>query len=113
MPKAKVVLTSTAMVGSKELVTDTSGYFRFANLPPGDYTLTVTTQGFKTYKHEGITVGVGRLPSTDVVLQVGAESTTVEVSTEAPVIDTARPRTSPTLQVRRSSFFPPALPISR
>jgi hypothetical protein len=89
VPKAKVVLTSTAMVGSKELVTDASGYFRFANLPPGDYTLTVTAQGFKTYKHEGITVGVGRLPSTDVVLQVGAESTTVEVSTEAPVIDTS------------------------
>jgi len=89
VPKAKVVLTSTAMVGSKELVTDSSGYFRFANLPPGDYTLTVTAQGFKTYKHEGITVGVGRLPSTDVVLQVGAETTTVEVSTEAPVIDTS------------------------
>jgi hypothetical protein len=88
VPKAKVVLTSTAMVGSKEVVTDSSGYYRFANLSPGDYTLTVTSQGFKTYKHEGITVGVGRLPSADVVLQVGAESTTVEVNTEAPVIDT-------------------------
>ncbi len=89
VPKAKVVITSTALVGSKELVTDASGYFRFANLPPGDYTITVTAQGFKTYKHEGITIGVGRLPSTDVVLQVGAETTTVEVSTEAPVIDTS------------------------
>jgi hypothetical protein len=88
VPKAKVVLTSTAMVGSKELVTDASGYFRFANLPPGDYTLTVTAQGFKGYKHEAISIGVGRLPTADVVLQVGAETTTVEVSTEAPVIDT-------------------------
>jgi hypothetical protein len=88
VPKAKVVLTSTSMVGSKELVTDASGYYRFANLPPGDYTLTVTAQGFKGYKHEAISIGVGRLPIADVVLQVGAESTTVEVSTEAPVIDT-------------------------
>src|SRR5438270_6694880 len=29
VPKAKVVLTSSAMVGSKELVTDSSGYYRF------------------------------------------------------------------------------------
>ncbi len=36
VPKAKVVITSTAMVGSKEVVTDSSGYYRFANLPPGD-----------------------------------------------------------------------------
>jgi hypothetical protein len=88
VPKAKVVITSTAMVGSKEVVTDSSGAFRFANLPPGDYTLVVTAQGFKTYKHEAITIGIGRLPIADVTLQVGAESTTVEVTTEAPVIDT-------------------------
>jgi len=34
VPKAKVVITSTALVGSKEVVTDTSGSYRFSNLPP-------------------------------------------------------------------------------
>ncbi len=88
VPKAKVVLTSTALVGSKELVTDSSGYYRFANLSPGTYTLTVTAQGFKTEKREGIKIDVGRLPVMDMPLQIGAETATVEVSTEAPVIDT-------------------------
>ena len=88
VPKAKVVLSSTSMMGSKELVTDTSGYYRFANLPPGTYMLTVSAQGFKTDKRNGITVGVGRLPTLDLALQIGAETATVEVSTDAPVIDT-------------------------
>jgi hypothetical protein len=88
VPKAKLVLTSTSLMGSKELVTDSSGYYRFANLPPGTYTLEVVAQGFKTEKREGINVGVGRLPSLDLALQIGAESATVEVSTDAPVIDT-------------------------
>jgi len=85
--KAKVVLTGDTLVGSKELVTDTSGYYRFANLPPGTYTLTVSAQGFSTSKNEGLAIGIGRLPTENVTLAVGAESVTVEVTTSAPLID--------------------------
>ena len=88
VPKAKVVISSPAMVGNKELVTDSSGYYRFANLPPGTYSLNVTAQGFKSEKRAGITINIGRLPTLDLALQVGAETTTVEVSADAPVIDT-------------------------
>ncbi len=88
VPKAKVVISSTAMIGSKEVITDATGYYRFANLPPGGYTLTVSGQGFTTSKREGLVIDVGHLPTIDVTLQVGAESQTVEVTTAAPVIDT-------------------------
>src|SRR4051812_11939434 len=37
--KARVEVTSPALVGVKKLETDAGGYFRFANLPPGVYTL--------------------------------------------------------------------------
>jgi hypothetical protein len=86
--KATVTLTGTTMIGGKELVTDTSGYYRFANLPPGTYTIIVKAQGFQTYKREGVNVDMGRLPTVDVGLQIGTAATTVEVTAAAPVIDT-------------------------
>lgn len=87
IPGAQVSMTGVSLVGSKEARTDGSGYYRFANLPPGSYTLTVKAKGFETYKREGLVVEVGRLPSVDLTLKVGAESTVVEVTSAAPVID--------------------------
>jgi hypothetical protein len=87
VPGAKVVVTSSALVGSKELETDESGYYRFANLPPGTYTITVTAKGFKTIKRDGLVLEVGHLPSIDLTLELGTAETIVEVSSAAPQID--------------------------
>jgi hypothetical protein len=88
VPGAKIALTSPSLMGSKILVTDTSGYYRFANLPPGTYSVEGSAKGFDTTKRDGLTIEVGHLPTVDLVLKVGAEATTVEVTSEAPVIDT-------------------------
>ena len=37
---ATVEVTSPALIGNKKVETDQRGYFRFANLPPGTYTVT-------------------------------------------------------------------------
>jgi len=78
----------TTLVGSKEVLTDSSGYYRFANLPPGLYTLTVTAEGFETLKHEKLALEVGHVPTVELTLHIGKVNTVVEVSTEAPQIDT-------------------------
>jgi hypothetical protein len=85
--KSTVELTGSSLVGSKKLETDSSGYYRFANLPPGLYTVTVKAAGFSELKREGITIEVGHLPTLDLTLSVGAAGTVVEVTGEAPVID--------------------------
>ena len=88
VPNAHVVVTGSALVGSKEANTDSTGYYRFANLPPGTYTISVTANGFKTTKREGLILEVGHLPSIDFSLEVGVASSVVEVTSAAPVIDT-------------------------
>ena len=84
---AQVVLTGTSLVGTRDVQTDGNGYYHFTNLPPGDYTLTVSAKGFKTLKRGSLTVEVGHLPTLDLKLDVGASETVVEVSEAAPVID--------------------------
>src|SRR6267154_3660016 len=84
---AQIVITGTSLAGDKTAKTDGSGYYRFANLPPGTYTATVTAPGFASAKNQGLILEVGRLPSIDFSLQVGKTETIVEVSGEAPLVD--------------------------
>jgi len=84
---ATVELGGSALQGKKTLTTDSSGYYRFANLPPGTYTVTVKAPTFSELKREGIVIEVGHLPTLDLTLTVGAAGTVVEVTAAAPVID--------------------------
>jgi hypothetical protein len=88
VPKARVVVSSPALAGTKQVASDGTGYYRFTNLPPGMYAITVTAEGFKTSKRDGLVIQVGHLPTVDIDLQLGAAATTVEVTEAAPVIDT-------------------------
>jgi len=87
--KAAVEVTSPELIGFKKMETDSGGYFRFVNLPPGNYTLTVTATGFRTFKQTGIALAVGRLPTVDITLQVGRVTEMVEVSAATPLVDLA------------------------
>jgi len=84
---AQVTVSSTTLVGEKAVKTDARGYYRLANLPPGNYVVTVSAEGFATTKNEGLALEVGHLPTLDFSLQVGKTQTVVEVSGEAPAID--------------------------
>ena len=84
---ADVTVTAPTLVGSKEIKTDSTGYFRLANLPPDSYTIVVTAQGFETLKRGNVLIEVGHLPTVNLNLKIGAVTSVVEVSTEGPMID--------------------------
>lgn len=87
VPNAHVVVHGTTLAGDKSLETDANGYYRFANLPPGVYSVQVSAKGFKTVKRDGLALEVGHLPTVDVTLEVGGSAEVVEVTGAAPVID--------------------------
>jgi len=87
VPGATLEITGPALLGTRKVQTDSGGNYRFAQLPPGDYALTVSAAGFATVKQPNIHLDVGRLPSVDISLEVGAATQTVEVSGAAPLVD--------------------------
>ena len=87
--KATVEVTGTTLIGMKKAKPIQSGYYRFANLPPGEYTITVSAQGFKGLKRAGIKLDTGKLPTIDLNMEVGGTEQTVEVSSVAPIVDVA------------------------
>ena len=84
---AHIVVRGTTLAGDKALDTDSTGYYRFANLPPGIYSVQVAAKGFKTVRREGLTIETGRLPTVDITLEVGTAAEVIEVTSAAPVID--------------------------
>src|SRR4051794_23371040 len=61
--QAVITITGTTLIGEKSVKTDSAGYYRVANLPPGVYTVAVAAQGFTTLKQTGINLEVGKLPN--------------------------------------------------
>jgi len=87
LPNATVVVHSTATNADSKATADASGYFRVSRLVPGVYTVKVTDPGFADYTAQHVVVEVGKL--TEVAPKMGAAGTsaTVDVSSEAPVIN--------------------------
>src|SRR6266849_5058353 len=82
---SRIQLVSVTTGITRAAATDSSGLYRYNNLPAGAYTLSAAATGFSAAKLEGITIELNKTTTASIVLQVGAVSTQNEV-TEAPVL---------------------------
>ena len=57
---ATVEVSSPSLIGLKKLETDAGGYYRFANLPPGPYQVSVTATGFAPATLKGVAIELNR-----------------------------------------------------
>ena len=103
---ARVTVTTPTLVGNKTAETDSKGYYRFTNLPPGSYVMTAQADGFSENRREGLMIEVGRQPTVDVTLTVGSATTVVEVSAESPAIDVTSVTTQTTLSQDVIDYVP-------
>src|SRR5918994_2118728 len=91
LPGVTVTANSPALLSPVVGVSDTGGYYRLLNLPPGTYAVTAELAGFSLWRREGIIMRAGITFSVDVDLKVGALAETITVSGDSPMIETGRP----------------------
>lgn len=87
LPGVTVTATSPSLIGVQTAVSEANGTYQFPNLPAGVYSLTFELAGFQTLAREKVTLGVGQQLTIDADLPLGGVTETVQVTTEAPVLD--------------------------
>ena len=80
VPDATVTLTNSATSAKRTTTTNKEGQYIFAYVDPGTYSVTVAKASFETTVVSNQVVRVGFQLTVNVTLQVGATSTTVEVT---------------------------------
>ena len=90
VPNAKLTAVDEARGVQRSSVTDEQGTYRLSSLAPTSYKITVEHAGFQTEITTGVVLTVGQTVVLDFHLKVAATSSTVEVTSELPVVETER-----------------------
>ena len=83
---ATVTVTSKTTGAERTVRTNSDGEYQITNLPPGEYEVKVTMDGFKTAVSE-VRIQVGENATIEYVLEVGQTTETITVVGETPTIN--------------------------
>ncbi len=85
LPGVTVVATSPSLQGDRSAVTDAGGEYRLTLLPPGDYTVEATLEGFAAESRQAVPVQLARDTTLNVSLRAAASEVITVVATAAVV----------------------------
>lgn len=101
LPNIEVTLKNETKGNTQVQSTNSHGVFRFSLLAPGSYTVSASVPGFREAMMSGI-VTIGQATTLNLVLSIGAATSTVEVTSDAPLLQTDMPTYLPILARPRS-----------
>src|SRR5688572_7021081 len=88
MTGVPVVATNVNTNVRSSAVSDESGNFQIPNLQPGMYQVEVQSPGFKRFVRQNVPLEIDRQLRINAVLEPGAVTESVNVSAEAPLVQT-------------------------
>jgi hypothetical protein len=97
VPGATVTITNQEIGVKRSAQTDEGGRFNFPQLKPGTYSVKVEAAGFEPRQNDNVVAGLGQKQTVDFALKVARANETVEVSSEAPLLNPENANTSTTL----------------
>src|SRR5437762_3810072 len=106
LPGVRVTISGPAMMGTRVATTNDQGAYRIAAVPPGDYTVLFTLDGFAPLKRADIRVDLGFTATLNVQMAVGAVEESVTVTSASPVVDVASTRITTTFDAPLLASLP-------
>jgi hypothetical protein len=94
---ATVTITNQETGLKRTVQTDSAGRFNFPQLKPGAYSVRVEAHGFEPQQNDNVVSSLGQKQTVDFTLKIARSNEVVEVSSEAPLINTEDANTSTTL----------------
>ena len=85
---AKITLLNEATGISRDALANDSGDYTFVEVVPGTYTVQFELTGFKKNVQKSVIVDLNQVVTLNSTLQIGGSQETVEVTSEAPQVDT-------------------------
>lgn len=106
IPNARISVTDVDRNLKKITTSNEVGNYRVDFLLTGNYSISVSGPGFKTYIQNGIALNAGVPVTINVQLSPGAVSETVEVTSQAPLVETTNAEVGSTVDRRDMTVLP-------
>jgi len=103
---AKVTATNQATGVTRDTQTTDSGDYTFPELSVGVYTLTFELPGFKKDVRRGVNLDVNQVITLNMTMQIGGTQEVVDVTSEAPLVDTTSTQLGAVVDDRTVSQLP-------
>jgi hypothetical protein len=105
VPGATVTVTNKETGLRRSASTDDSGRFNFPQLKPGAYSVKVEAEGFEP-QNDAVSSALGQKQTLDFRLKIAQSKETVEISSEAPILNPETANTSTTLNAHALQDLP-------
>ncbi len=106
VPGARVTVTNRQNGLMRSALTDEAGRFNFPQLKPGMYFVRAEASGFDPQQNDNVLSGLGQKQTVDFTLKVAQSRQSVEVNSEAPLINPGNANTSTSLNAPALESLP-------
>ena len=106
IPGVELRLTHVSTGAPYTAQTDATGYYRTPPLRIGEYVMEVESSGFKRTQRTGVILNAGDTRRVDILLEVGDLTETIEVTAQAPLLQTTEGSTATVMENRQILELP-------
>ncbi len=106
MPKITITLRNTSTNERRDAISDSSGNYVFVAVSTGLYQMEAEAPGFKRVVHGPVNLGVNQNARVLLKLEIGSGNQVVEVTSDAPLVDTRDVQVGSTIDSKRIQELP-------